>query len=511
MAIAPTSAGSPKGNPADYQPVTGYSWFVLAMLCIVYVFNFLDRQLLSILTEPIKGELQLSDAQMGRLGGIYFAAFYTIIGIPVGWLADRTNRVRILALGCFLWSLCTFWSGRATTYPMLVAARMGVGIGEAGGAPPSYSIVADYFPAYRRGTALAIFSLGVPFGQALGIAFGAKIAELYDWRLAFVVLGGAGVVMSALLVFLVKEPKRGRMDVKLDIHMQEAPPVALEEEKAKLGETIKMFFGRPVLLWTALSCGAAGFVTYAVLNWTTPFLMRDKGMTLGEIALYYSILTLVFTGTGTWAAGAMVDKLATRSKVWYALVPAIALGAAIPFYLAFVMAPTWPIALAFLAGPAFLNIFYLAPALAIVQNSVRPNQRTISGALLLFVLNLVGLGFGPTFIGQLSTSLSAEFGKESLQQAMMWLTPFYVIVVVTHLVAAWSIKREQVNGIPSQAVMARNMSIVALVSGLAGLAAINVMNPPWAILYWILTLIFTALVLGGLWGLYLRKNPAQAA
>ncbi|MBU6320577.1 MAG: MFS transporter, partial [Alphaproteobacteria bacterium] len=186
---APASVAMPEDTRTP-----AYSWVVLAMLCVIYTFNFLDRQLISILTEPIRKELGLSDLQMGLLGGIYFAAFYTIIGVIVGALADRTSRVRILFIGSFLWSLFTIACGMAKTYPMLMAARMGVGVGEAAGAPPSYSIISDYFPARRRGMALGLFSLGVPFGMALGAGLGAKIAELYGWRSAFIFIGAGGIV-----------------------------------------------------------------------------------------------------------------------------------------------------------------------------------------------------------------------------------------------------------------------------------------------------------------------------
>lgn len=510
MASAAAKATS-AADAAEYQPVTGYSWFVLAMLCLVYVFNFLDRQLLSILTEPIKADLNLSDAQIGWLGGLAFAACYTVIGIPVGWLADRTNRVRILALGCFLWSICTFASGRATSYPMLLAARAGVGVGEAGGAPPSYSIISDYFPPYRRGMALALFSLGVPFGQAVGIAFGAKVAELYDWRLAFIILGIAGAILSVIVVFVVREPKRGRMDVKINTRTQEALPVAIEaEERASFVRTMRDFFGRPVLLFAALSCGAAAFVSYAILNWTTPFLMRDKGMTLGEIAIYYSIFTAVFTGLGTWMAGDLVDRLAKRSKVWYALVPAIAFGVAIPFYVGFVLAPTWKIALMFLAVPAFCNIFYLAPALAVVQNHVKPNQRTMSGAMLLFVLNMVGLGFGPTFVGTMSTAFVPQYGVESLQMALLWLTPFYAAAVGTHLVSAWALKDEIANGAPNQDQIDRNLMLVKLAIGAILLVIINVMTIKHPSVYWVLTVVFGVVLLLGVLD-FLRRSKAKKA
>lgn len=430
-----TSTPTP-GVPDDAR-TPAYSWVVLAMLCVIYTFNFLDRQLISILTEPIRKELGLSDLQMGLLGGIYFAAFYTIIGVIVGALADRTSRVRILFVGSLLWSMFTIACGLARTYPMLMAARMGVGVGEAAGAPPSYSIISDYFPARRRGMALGIFSLGVPFGMALGAGLGAKIAELYGWRSAFIFIGAAGIVASLLMILIVREPRRGAQETSLD-------QSETEVVRPSFGSTVAMFFSRPTLLLTALACGATAFVGYGVLNWTAPFLTRVKGINMGEIALYYSLMLAVCMGAGTFLSGQLADWLSRKAKYWYALVPMIALITAVPFYIGFVWAPTWQLSMAFLAIPTLLNNAYLAPALAVVQNSVRPEQRTTSGALLLMVLNLIGLGLGPTFVGAVSTALTPEHGEViALQLAMYALAPFYAVAILFLILEAGALNREE--------------------------------------------------------------------
>ncbi|WP_261793116.1 MFS transporter, partial [Pseudoxanthomonas taiwanensis] len=198
MAALPASQAMPGAQPA--RP-GARAWIVLAILCLVYVLNFLDRQLLSILAKPIQDELGVTDSQLGLIGGLYFAMFYCILAIPVGWLADRTNRVRVLAFSCALWSAATAACGMASSYPQLALARMTVGVGEAGGVPPSYAIISDYFPPGMRGTALSLFNLGPPIGQALGVAFGASIAAAYSWRLAFIWVGVVGVV-TALVVWL---------------------------------------------------------------------------------------------------------------------------------------------------------------------------------------------------------------------------------------------------------------------------------------------------------------------
>ena len=408
---------------------------MLAILCFVYVLNFLDRQLLSILAKPIQDDLGVTDGQLGLIGGLYFALFYCILAIPVGWLADRTNRVRVLALACALWSAATAACGMASSYPQLVAARMTVGIGEAGGVPPSYAIITDYFPPGQRATALGLFNLGPPIGQALGVAFGASIAAAWSWRDAFVSIGIVGIVTALIVFVFVREPARGGLD---------AAPAAAEEGAgpAAFRDTCRMFFSRPVPRLLALACGVTQIVTYATLNFTTLFLMREKGMTLNEVAVWYALVVGLGCGTGIFAAGRLADLLVPRTRRAYALIPAIGLVLAVPFFIGFVWAPTWPLSLAFLIVPMTLNYFYLSPAVALVQESVRPNQRVLSGALLLLVMNLIGLGLGPTWLGAVSDWFRPDHPGNSLQLAFYTLVPFYLVAVLLFLALARALGRE---------------------------------------------------------------------
>ena len=268
------------------------AWIVLAVLCFVYVLNFLDRQLLSILAKPIQDSLHLKDGQLGLIGGLYFALFYCLISIPVGWLADKTNRVGVLAGACALWSAATVACGLSATYSQLVAARMTVGVGEAGGVPPSYAIISDYFPPARRGTALGLYNLGPPIGQAAGVAIGASIAAAYGWRPAFIALGAVGVLGAILVMAIVREPRRGGLDATPAIVANVAAP------KASFTATLKMFFSSPTLLLAAFASGATQIVTYGGGNFSTLFLMREKGMTLKEVALYYALVVAICMGGG---------------------------------------------------------------------------------------------------------------------------------------------------------------------------------------------------------------------
>jgi MFS family permease len=427
--IAPNAAPTNAPGP--------YAWFVLGMLCFVYVLNFLDRQLLSILAKPIQDTLHVTDGQLGLIGGLYFAFFYCFIAIPVGWVADKTNRVWILSLACAIWSGATMACGFAATYPQLVIARMTVGFGEAGGVPPSYAIISDYFPPGRRGTALGIYNLGPPIGAALGIAFGASIAAAFNWRYAFIVLGAVGFFAAIAVVLMVREPVRGGLD-----------SAQASVGKSGFWQTLTMFFSHRALMLAALGSGATQFITYGVGNFATLFLMREKGMTLAQIAVWYALVVFVGMGGGIFISGRVIDRFTRRSKQAYALVPAVSLILAIPFYLAFVWAPTWPLALAFLMGPNFLNYFYLSSSVALVQQEVRPDQRVMSGALLLLVMNFIGLGLGPTYVGAASDWFHANHYAHSLQLALYTLVPFYFLAIFLFFWLARVLRREALaNGV----------------------------------------------------------------
>jgi predicted MFS family arabinose efflux permease len=339
----------------------------------------------------------------------------------------------VLSFACALWSAATVACGLSSSYAQLALARMAVGVGEAGGVPPSYAIVSDYFPPGTRGTALSIYNLGPPSGLALGVAFGASIAAAYDWRSAFICLGAVGVVAALIVAMFVREPVRGGLDVGAG---REAA------SKALFWPTCRMFFRHPVLLAVSLATGATQFVTYALLNFATLFLMREKGMTLGEVAVYYSLLLGIAVSAGMYVSGRLIDRFVPISKSAYGYLPAVALALAIPFFVGFVWAPDWPLALVFLAVPMFLNYFYLSPAVTLVQEEVRPQERVLCGALLLLVMNLIGLGFGPTFLGAVSDYLRPTHPEHSLQLAFYTLVPFYVLAVLLHLWLARTLKRE---------------------------------------------------------------------
>ena len=408
------------------------SWLVLALLCFVYGLNFLDRQLLSILAKPIQDSLHVTDGQLGLIGGLYFAFFYCFIAVPVGWFADRTNRVNVLSLACAIWSAATMACGFAVSYPQLVVARMTVGFGEAGGVPPSYALITDTFPPGRRATALGIYNLGAAIGLALGIAFGASVAAAFNWRYAFIAIGAIGVVTAVVVRLVVREPVRGRFDAT-------AAPAA----RSGFGETLRAFFSRKTLVLASLGSGATQMVTYGMGNFTPLLLMREKGMTLREVAVWYALVAAIGIGTGMVVSGRVIDRMTRRSRAAYGTVPAAALALALPFYVAFLWAPTWPLALVFLTGAFMLNYFYLAASVALVQEKVRPDQRVMSGALVLLVMNFIGLGFGPTWVGAASDWFAARGAPHALRSALYTLTPFYLIAILHFLWLAKVLRREE--------------------------------------------------------------------
>lgn len=407
-------------TPSPAPATSARAWVMLGTLTFVYVLNFLDRQLLGILAKPIQDDLHITDGQLGLIGGLYFAFFYCFIAIPIGWLADRSNRITIVALACAIWSGATTACGLAATYPQLVVARMTVGFGEAGGVPPSYALITDTFPPGRRGIAFGIYNLGPPIGAALGIAFGASIAAFFHWRDAFIAIGAVGVVTAVLVRIFLREPERGATDLVV----QDVPT------KARFWPTIGMFFTHPVLMLAALGSGATQFVTYGLGNFAVLFLIREKGMTLQEIAIWYALVVLIGMCTGMLVSGRVIDRFTRHSRRVYAIAPALSLAIAMPFYAAFVWSPGWPLALVLLTITMSFNYTYLSCSVALVQEEVRPDQRVLSGALLLLVMNFIGLGLGPTWVGAASDWFKAAGDIHSLRTALYTLLPAYPIAIL---------------------------------------------------------------------------------
>ena len=409
----------------------GYRVLVLVMLVLVYTFNFIDRQIVGILAVPIKADLGLSDTQLGLLGGLAFALFYTILGIPVAMLADRANRTNIMAVALVLWSAMTALCGLAQNFVQLFLARLGVGVGEAGGVAPAYSLVADYFPSSQRARALAVYSFGVPLGSSLGIFFGGLIASMIDWRVAFIAVGIAGIVLAPIFRLVVREPPRGRYDVARG-------PV----RPAGLRDLIEVLPRKPSFWGISLGAAASSMMGYGMFFWLPSFFVRSHGMTLLQASLYFAAILLVGGVAGIWLGGWAADRFGTGKRRAYALIPATAFLFTLPFYVAAVTTSSLLLSFCLFLVPTALGLVWLGPVLSAIQHIVPSSMRATASAVFLLVNNLIGLGLGSVALGALSDALSARYGSDSLRYAILAGTVFYLVAAALFLLSARRLERD---------------------------------------------------------------------
>jgi len=397
-----------------------YANYALGLLLGVYIFNFIDRQILSILMENIKKEIQLSDTELGFLGGIAFALFYTFAGIPIARWADRGSRRNIIATSVLIWSLFTAFTGAARSFWMILIARIGVGVGEAGCSPPAHSLISDFFPAERRGRALSIYALGIPIGGSLGTLIGAWVGDLFGWRMAFVAVGLPGVLLALIVRMTLREPVRGGSEA--------AGPAPAQPES--LPEVLR-FMTRLRSFWHLSFAGALhAFVGYGAAYFVPSFFARVHDMGLSERGTWLSLVGLVAV-VGTYLGGWLGDRLAPRDVRWYLWVPTIATVAGVPIALGYYLSPDPYVALLLFGIPAGIaGPMYLGPTFALTQTLVKPEMRALASAILLFVMNLIGMGIGPWFVGFMSDALAPRFGVDSLRWALLG------IVIIGNLWAA---------------------------------------------------------------------------
>ena len=411
-----------------------YRSYVLVVLVIVYTFNFIDRQIVGILAVPIKAELHLSDSQLGLMGGLAFALFYTLLGIPIARLADRFSRTSIMTAALALWSLMTAVCGLTQSFTQLFLARVGVGVGEAGGVAPAYSLICDYFPSKERARALSVYSFGIPVGAASGIVLGGYITSLMSWRMAFFIVGLAGLLITPLLKFTVREPERGALDPEL---VDGAPAPSLLQVIAVLARKAS-FWG------LSLGAASASMMGYGLFFWAPSFLVRSFHLTLLQASLGFGALVLLGGLIGIWFGGALADRYGEKRRAMYAYIPAAAFLATVPFYAAGVLSTTLWISFAVLLVPTALGLAWLGPVLAAVQHLVPGNMRATASALFLFINNLIGIGLGTTLIGVVSDLTRTRFGAESLRYAILAGTGFYVLAALLLIFAGRKLAEEWV-------------------------------------------------------------------
>ena len=400
---------------------------VLVLLLLAYILNFLDRQILGILAQPIKADLHLSDTQYGAIGGLAFALLYSALGVPLAYLADKTSRSWVIAGSLAVWSGFTALCGLANGYWQLFLCRLGVGIGEAGGVAPSYALIADYFPVERRARALAIFSLGIPIGLAGGTLIGAYIAAAIDWRAAFLVMGIAGIALAPVLRFVVRDVPR--------------KPSATE---APVRAVFAILARKPAFWLLAFASSASSLCGYGLALWTPSVLMRSFGLDLLSTGNFLASLIFIGGCAGVFAGGWLADRLGQADRRWYARLPAIAWLITAPTFAAGLMAPSLWLAWPLLLIPNALNILWLAPVTTAVQHLVPRPMRSTASASFLLINNLIGLGVGPLLIGGLSDSFKAAYGADALRNAAVACTAFYLVAALLMILAAGPLKRSWV-------------------------------------------------------------------
>jgi MFS family permease len=423
---------------------SGYRAYVMFILVVVYTFNFIDRQIVGILAVPIKAELALNDTQLSLMGGLAFALFYTFLGIPVAYLADRGSRTWIMTIALTVWSGMTAVCGLAQNFWHLFLARLGVGVGEAGGVAPAYSLISDYFPPHQRARALAVYSFGIPIGGALGIVLGGVLSSVAGWRSAFIVVGLAGLLLAPIFRLTVREPVRGQFDGA----NQSRIPVSMRVVAATLS-------GKPSFWALALGAASSSMIGYGLLFWLPSFLVRSFGADLPGFfdwlpaalvpnnpsavlyaSYFYGAVLLLGGVVGIGLGGILADRLGAKNKAAYAQIPALAFLLAVPFFLVGVMTDSLTVAFFAFLVPSALSLVWLGPVLSAFQHLVTPNMRATASAIFLFINNLIGIGLGNLVIGALSDGLSERFGDESLRYAILSGTVFYLAAAALLFVAS---------------------------------------------------------------------------
>lgn len=415
------------------QARTSQPGVVLAMLLLVYIFNFVDRQILAILAGPIQQELALTDGQMGLLGGLAFAILYSTLGVPLALLADRTSRSWVIAVSLVIWSGFTAVCSLAQGFWHIFLARLGVGIGEAGGVAPSYALIGDYFPSERRASALAIYSLGIPLGSALGVLAGGYIAASVDWRMAFLVVGLSGVLIAPVFKWLVRDKPRA------------VPALSVPAQDAPRFRAIAAQLARKPSFWY-LSFGAAisSMLGYGLAFWLPSLLQRSFGLNLVETSHFFGAILLIGGVTGMLAGGWLGDRLGKHDRAYFAWLPAIGFFIGVPLFAAGIHSSSVQAAFLLFLIPQALAYVWLGPVLSAVQHLVTPPARATASSLFLLINNLIGLGGGIFALGALSQALAPVYGTEALRYSMLYSLVLYAVAALLMMLAGKRLRQDWV-------------------------------------------------------------------
>lgn len=396
---------------------------LLMLLLLAYILNYLDRLMLSILAQPIKADLHLSDAQFGDLGGLAFALLYSVLAIPFAIVADKTSRSRVIATAVAFWSAFTALCGTATGFWQLFVFRLGVGIGEAGGVAPSYALISDYYPPERRARAIAIFALGIPIGGAGGMFIGAYIASALDWRAAFIAMGIAGLILTPFILLLVRDPSRGR-----------------PQTQAPIATVFPIIARKPAFWLLSFASAMSSLAGYGLNLWTPSVFMRSHGLDIREAAAFVGSAFLVGGCIGILAGGWLADRLGSGRR-WYAWLAGISWLVTAPMFAMALLSPSLWLAWLPLAIALGLCIVWLGPVTTAIQHLVPREMRATASASFLLINNLIGLGVGPSLIGYLSDALNGRFGADALRYAAVACTGFYLLAALLALFAGRWLER----------------------------------------------------------------------
>ena len=402
-------AASSQGIAVPATEASAQTRTMLWILLIVYIFNFLDRQIVNILAEPIKTDLGLSDTQLGLLAGPAFAVFYALLGIPIARYADKsgTNRVRLISLSLAIWSAMTAVCGLAQNFVQLLFARIGVGVGEAGCTPAAHSLISDSVPPEKRSSAIAFYGLGVPIGSLLGLIIGGIVNDLYGWRVALMLVGLPGLVLALVVLFVMREPRHSRT--------AEAAAAAAAIVPLSTREAMREIFASRAFVYILIASSVVAFLGYGKALWTISFFIRSHGLSTTEAGLSMAVVLGLAGVFGTWLGGKMADKFGARDKRHILTFPAFGMAVAAPILFLGYFMEDWRVAVALLIIPTILNSAYYGPAYGCVQGLVRPQVRAVAASVMLFGQNLIGLGFGPFLFGVLSDALQPLAGQESVR------------------------------------------------------------------------------------------------
>ncbi len=419
-----SDAGTTKEGPESGSGnISKYRHYVLFILTLTYASSFMDRQILSILLEDIKAEFTLTDTQLGLLSGLAFALFYSTLGVPIARLADRYSRTKIIAAAMGIWSVVTILCGMAANFLQLFLARIGVGVGEAGGLAPAHSMISDYYTSEERSRAISLYSLGIVVGMIAGLLMGGYLAEHYSWRYAFVAAGIPGIILVLLMLTTVKEPTRGGLDRATGQH---GDP---EDIQLPFMVTLKELWQSKVYVLVTTGHVVGVFFSYALASWLPTVFIRTHNMAQTKVGALVGVILIIGMVPGMLTGGFLADRLGRHDNKWRSYVCALGILIAMPFYFFAYATDSIPLAAVLFSGGSFFINWHHAPGLAIVQTVVRPSTRAFAAAIVYFFSNMIGLALGPLLVGTISDGLNPNYGDKALPIALATMILFLPIAV----------------------------------------------------------------------------------